>query len=343
MKSDITIDRHLLKPKDFALPILDKLNDMAVKMVGMRLVVVYPTDTGLDQVLTGSGNTLNQFCKLIQGSKTGAEHCRMCHLVMTRSSRTNTTTVQQCHTGATALVKLVSGEQDTSLAVLSSCCFTDQTSISPRAIARRSGKALGIDENALAKASQDTVRLDPEKLKIATLIMDIAGEALKLILDRIMAEAALEKERRSHIPEQAVMSEVKNALQQAASTLHEAKTPQPRIPSTLPPGASAIDVISELVAGKPYLPFSLRTVSASVQITANHFSQLFHKRHGVCFLDFLTEHRIKYSKLLLKNLSLNIAQVALSAGFHDAGYFTRRFKQKTGLTPREWRRKLERA
>ena len=26
-----------------------------------------------------------------------------------------------------------------------------------------------------------------------------------------------------------------------------------------------------------------------------------------------------------------------SVGYSDAGYFTRRFKQKTGMTPREWR------
>ena len=316
---------------------------MAVQLVGMRLVIVYPSESGLEQVVVGTSNYMNKFCALIQSTDTGADHCRMCHLVMTKSSHADTPMVQRCHTGASALVRLVSGKQDSSLAVLSSCCFTDQNAVAAWPVARRRGLALGLKEDELKKAYKEMVRLTPEKIKTARLIMDIAGDALKLVVDRVTAEAALEKERQSRHPGRAVATAVENALHQTASTLQETrKTTEPSPPASSG-NASVIDVISDLIASKPYLSFTLRTAAASIQLTPNHFSFLFHKQHKICFSEFLTEHRIIYSKTLLKDLTLNIAQVAAKSGFHDAGYFARRFKQKTGLSPRDWRQKLERA
>jgi len=331
-----------LKPEHFVSPILEKLNDLAVNLIGMRLVVVYPTGKGLEQVAVGTNDYMNPFCKLIQSKENGAEHCRMCHLVMTKSSRSTAVMAQRCHTGASALVRLVSGEEDSSLGVLSSCCFVGQDSAATWPMARRRGKALGIDEATIKKAFQQMVTLDPQQTKMAHQILDIAGDALKLIIDGIAAGAALEKAHKAHVPEHLVTTAVENALQHAASTLHESKLKPAGTKSRVSGGASVIDIISELVASKPYLPFNLRTVSAAIQITSNHFSHLFHKQHKVCFSEYLTEQRLNYSKTLLKDLALNIAEVALKSGFHDAGYFTRRFKQKTGLTPREWRLKLER-
>ena len=333
----------LLKAEHFSTPILDKLNEMAVQLIGMRLVIVYPTENGLEQVVIGSSDYMNKFCALVQSTDTGANHCRMCHLVMTKSSHADTPLVQHCHTGASALVRVVSGKQDSSLAVLSSCCFTDQNSVATWPIARRRGLALGLKEADLKKAYKEMVRLTPEKIKTARLIMDIAGDALKLVVDRVTAEAALEKERQSRNPGQAVATAVENALNLTASTLQEtSNATEIPLPSSLG-GTSVITIISDLVASKPYLPFTLRTAASSIQLTPNHFSYLFHKQHKICFSEFLTEHRLIYSKTLLKDLTLNIAQVAAKSGFHDAGYFARRFKQKTGLSPRDWRQKLERA
>lgn len=332
-----------LTPEHFSAPVLEKLNNLAVQLLGMRLVIVYPTENGLEQIAVGTNNYMNRFCKMIQSTADGANLCRMCHLVMTRSSRATTTQERRCHTGASAMVRLVSGEEDSSLAVLSSCCFTDQDVISSWPVARRRAKELGLDEDALKEAYQDMVRLDPEKLKLMRQIIDIAGDTLNLIMDKIEAQAALREARKPHSPDQAVTNAVEHALNHAITTLKEGKAKKTRKRPAPAGGATVINVISELVAHKPYLPFTLRAVAAAIQLTPNHFSYLFHKQHKVCFSEYLTEQRLDYSKLLLKDLTLNIARVASKAGFHDAGYFARRFKQRTGLSPREWRQKLESA
>jgi len=75
-----------LKPENFASPILDSLSDLAVKFLGLRLVIIYPTKDGMAQAMVGSSRYLSEFCRLVQGSKDGAEHCRMCHLLMAQTT-----------------------------------------------------------------------------------------------------------------------------------------------------------------------------------------------------------------------------------------------------------------
>jgi two-component system response regulator YesN len=58
---------------------------------------------------------------------------------------------------------------------------------------------------------------------------------------------------------------------------------------------------------------------------------------GTNFATYLTDARIENAKRLLCDVTLNIGEVASTAGFDDPRYFARRFKQKTGSTPRAWR------
>lgn len=324
-------------------PLLEKLSELAVKTVGMRLVVVYPTEKGLEQIVIGKSNYLNPFCKLIQDTAKGADSCRICHLVMTRSSRPNSSFVKRCHMGASALVRLVAGHEESSLGVLSSCCFIDQDPEASWSVARRHGKDLGLDEQVLRNAFNNMPKLTPEKTELASQIMAMAGDALKLIISRINAETELARLQSSTTPEKQMTALLEREVRLLSSSLKE-RNKKNAAPSRRKSrsGASPIDIVSEVVANRPYLPYSLKTVASVCHITPNHFSFLFHKRHKLCFSDYLTEQRLLYSKKLLKNLTLNISQVASQAGFQDAGYFARRFKQKNGISPRQWRMKLER-
>ena len=52
---------------------------------------------------------------------------------------------------------------------------------------------------------------------------------------------------------------------------------------------------------------------------------------------FIRMVRLNKAKTLLENPAMSIASVSLESGYNDPGYFTRVFKQETGLTPQEWR------
>jgi two-component system response regulator YesN len=88
------------------------------------------------------------------------------------------------------------------------------------------------------------------------------------------------------------------------------------------------------------MPFSVKDIARSAHMSPNHFSMLFRRHTGRNFMTYLLEERLALAEELLRDLALGIKTVADRAGFDDPGYFTRRFKQKTGLTPREWRERL---
>jgi two-component system response regulator YesN len=61
---------------------------------------------------------------------------------------------------------------------------------------------------------------------------------------------------------------------------------------------------------------------------------------GESFSEFLLNRRIELAKEVLRDLTLNITEVARKVGYDDPGYFARRFRRKTGMSPREWRETL---
>jgi AraC-like DNA-binding protein len=329
-----------LKPEAFTSPILDSLSDMAVKLLGLRLVIIYPTKDGMAQALVGSSHYLSEFCKLVQGSPDGAEHCRICHLLMAETNPHKSSMVKRCHSGVSTLVQHLPGERYCDLAILTSCTLVDEDTVSAWKIIQHRGKKLGIDTNKLKKAKENLCRLDPEKMELALMIMNMAAQALKLILDKLTLEFELEQEKKRHAPDTIIARAIESELSRAITRVGEGRSKKEeagRAPST-----SLIDVVSDLMARKPNLPFRLTAIAAACRITPNHFSHLFHEHHKQCFSDFLTEQRLKRAKILLKNPTLNVSQVAAEAGFQDAGYFSRRFRQVNGVSPGEWRKKLSR-
>ena len=69
-------------------------------------------------------------------------------------------------------------------------------------------------------------------------------------------------------------------------------------------------------------------------------NRIFKKTTGESPVDYLVNLRINKAYSLMKNSGLQISEVAYQTGFTDSNYFTRQFKKNTGLSPREYRKKM---
>ena len=107
-----------------------------------------------------------------------------------------------------------------------------------------------------------------------------------------------------------------------------------------PVGLPLVKTVVSVISRYPAMPFSVKDIARSAHMSPNHFSMLFRRHTGRNFITYLLEERLTLAEKLLRDLSLGIKTIADRAGFDDPGYFTRRFKHKTGLTPREWRERL---
>ncbi len=82
--------------------------------------------------------------------------------------------------------------------------------------------------------------------------------------------------------------------------------------------------------------FSRNKVAAYIAVTPEYLSTLIKKETGKNLVDLLMQIRLSKSFDLLKKPHMNISQVAFACGFDDPLYFSRVFKKRIGISPREY-------
>lgn len=85
-------------------------------------------------------------------------------------------------------------------------------------------------------------------------------------------------------------------------------------------------------------PITIEELASQANLSVRHFSRLFHNAYNLSPGNYITQLRIQYARVLLKNKCLTISEVAYEAGFSDSNYFTRQFKKLTGYTPGEYQK-----
>jgi len=79
-------------------------------------------------------------------------------------------------------------------------------------------------------------------------------------------------------------------------------------------------------------------VHAAGDVSPYHFSRLFKQATGLSPYQYLIECRVLAAQELLRaNRRLSLAEIAFRCGFADQSAFTRCFRQRTGLTPKQFR------
>lgn len=80
-------------------------------------------------------------------------------------------------------------------------------------------------------------------------------------------------------------------------------------------------------------------VARTLFISNSYFCRIFKKNFGQPFQNYLCEYRIEKAKAHLKSTELSISETAMSVGFNSFSFFTKKFREYSGQTPSEYRRK----
>lgn len=79
---------------------------------------------------------------------------------------------------------------------------------------------------------------------------------------------------------------------------------------------------------------SLNDLSERFGYTSSYINRIYKKNSGISPLQYMTNLRMEHAKQLLKkDISADIKSIAAAAGYEDARYFSRVFKNETGKTP----------
>ena len=86
-------------------------------------------------------------------------------------------------------------------------------------------------------------------------------------------------------------------------------------------------------------PVSLNELAAVANISPIYFHKLFTAYFHKTPNQYLLDLRVEHAKRMLLEENFSLADIALSCGFTSQSYFCNRFKNLTGLTPLQYRRK----
>ncbi|MEF2248751.1 helix-turn-helix domain-containing protein [Paenibacillus sp. IITD108] len=82
---------------------------------------------------------------------------------------------------------------------------------------------------------------------------------------------------------------------------------------------------------------SVDTVAEYVQRSSSYLSRVFKESTGMTINDYLIQLRIKRAMELLKQLHLSLEEICREIGYANVSYFNKMFKNRTGLTPGQFR------
>jgi len=86
---------------------------------------------------------------------------------------------------------------------------------------------------------------------------------------------------------------------------------------------------------------SLEQIASNIYVSAGYARNIFKKITGQTIFDYLVDRRISEAKKLLRNPTLKIYEIMSLVGYSNKAHFTETFKRKTGMTPKEYRSKIQ--
>lgn len=86
---------------------------------------------------------------------------------------------------------------------------------------------------------------------------------------------------------------------------------------------------------------SLDEMAASAGVSKTEALRCFHKTLQTTPYSYVMEVRLSKAADLLAETGLSVGKIASRTGFNQQSYFGKRFKEKTGMTPLEYRKKMQ--
>jgi AraC family transcriptional regulator len=107
--------------------------------------------------------------------------------------------------------------------------------------------------------------------------------------------------------------------------------------------ATKVELYRGLVRGRAFLAghyaegASLRAAAEAACISPYHFNRLFKSLFRETPHEYLTAVRLHEARRLLRTTALPLGEVAFAVGLQQASSFSRLFRQRYGVSPREYR------
>jgi transcriptional regulator GlxA family with amidase domain len=98
-----------------------------------------------------------------------------------------------------------------------------------------------------------------------------------------------------------------------------------------------VNARAETMRAQPETAWRIETLAEEAGLSPSQFSRRFRKLFHCSPHHFLIQQRVEKARTLLMESQMTVGEIADTLGYADLGFFSRQFKQKTGLSPLEMR------
>jgi two-component system, response regulator YesN len=84
---------------------------------------------------------------------------------------------------------------------------------------------------------------------------------------------------------------------------------------------------------------SLDEIADALHANRSYLSRLYKNKKGINLFDAILDRRIEAAKEYMMNTDMKTYEISGAVGIEDAGYFSKMFKKKTGVSPKDYRKK----
>ncbi len=159
-----------------------------------------------------------------------------------------------------------------------------------------------------------------------------SSRALRMVryLEEITAAMWSESKRRAALARGLFTAYLALALEDLSQPARSSASREPLV-------AHGLDVIDRELGNSA---LSVAALSRKVGCTPDYLARLFRRELGESPVGLINGKRVAYAREMLEHSSLNVTEVSWAAGFRNASYFNRVFRQRVGMAPSEYKRRV---
>lgn len=98
-----------------------------------------------------------------------------------------------------------------------------------------------------------------------------------------------------------------------------------------------VRVLIRQIRESPATAYSVDQLARQAGLSAGHFRRIFRKLAGESPVQFILDQRIRRACFYLTETHLSIQRIATTVGYADVYFFSRQFKERTGMSPSVFR------
>ena len=99
--------------------------------------------------------------------------------------------------------------------------------------------------------------------------------------------------------------------------------------------------ILERLRADPGNPVPLRDAASLSHLSPAYFSRRFAAVFGCGYSDYVTAFRLHIASRWIATTNLQLSEIAYASGFSSPSHFSARFRERFGMTAREYRERLK--